>query len=203
MGADYTRAFFGLLVVANVAPILPIAIQVTSGVSSVRRRTWLMRALIAGNLLALAFVLAGGAALGALGIRVDDVRVAGGLILLVFATYDLLFSREARKRPLVEVAEAGHAMDLVPLAVPVLVGPATLAAVLVSRYQFGVGPTAVAVAANAAVNALLLVLASAFIERVGHGALRAAGKVFGVVLASYAVAMIRTGVQGWLGPGAV
>lgn len=197
MPPEVAQAFFGLLVVTNVAPILPVALQVTQDVSNARRRVWLLRSLLAGNVLAFIVLAGGSGALQALGIRVDDVRVAGGLILLVFATYDLLFSRELRKSTLVEVADHGHAMDLVPLAIPILVGPATIAAILVSRIQFGVVPTLLAITANALINAAMLLAASALVEKLGHGALRAAGKVFGVVLASYAVAMIRTGLSNW------
>ena len=189
-----------ILVVANVIPILPTVLDIVSSVPKSRRRRITLRALVLGNLVAFLFALGGGALLGAIGSGIDDVRVAGGLILLIFAIYDLLFSREQRKEPLGEMVEDQAAdpqdeVGLVPLGIPLLVGPATLATSLFLAEAYGIGWTALALTVNASVNALLIVVGEGLLDRVGQGAMRATGKVFGLLLASMAVSMIRTGIQ--------
>ena len=132
--------------------------------------------------------------LGVLGILVDDVRIAGGLVLLVFAIHDLLFSREHRKQPLTELDSGKATIPIVPLGIPLLVGPATLATTLVVAQLYGRAPAAAALVANGALNWLILAFGERVYARVGHGAMRAVGKVMGLILAALAVAMIRTGI---------
>jgi len=190
-----------VLVVANLVPILPVICEVVAPLRPPVRRRRLLAALALGNACALAFALGGGAVLGAMGSSLDDLRVAGGLILLVFAIHDLLFSRVQRKEPLGEIIEDGlDARDpevgLVPLGIPLMVGPATLATVLVVQETRGFAVTALAVGANALVNAGLLVFASRLLDTLGPGAMRTVGKVFGLLLAALAVSMIRVGLTG-------
>jgi multiple antibiotic resistance protein len=192
------EAFLTVLVVANVLPILPVVLEFTSDREPRVRRRLLLEALTAGNVVALATVLLGGVLLEATRFTVDDLRVAGGLVLFVFATFDLLFNREQRKRPLADVVHDPATHTLVPLAVPLLVGPATLATVLVVAEDRGKLAALVAVVANAAINAGILAAVEPIYERVGAGLGRAFGKVMSLVLATIAVSMVRTGITGMI-----
>jgi multiple antibiotic resistance protein len=188
-----------LLVVANILPILPTVLGVVSQLPPAQRRRTTLRALLVGNVVALIFALGGGALLAAIGSGVDDVRVAGGLILLIFAIYDLLFSREQRKEPLGEIVEGqienpDTEVGLVPLGIPLLVGPASLAAVLFISEAYGFAIAALAILINASINVAILFASDMIMERAGHGAMRASGKVFGLLLAAMAVSMIRSGI---------
>lgn len=187
-------AFLALLVVANVLPILPIALRFAGEYEPERRRPLLLGALVIGNTVALLLAIGGEVLLRVTGIVVADVRIAGGLILLVFAIFDLLFSREQRKEALVDAVESPLGPAVVPLAMPLLVGPATLATVIVVAQHHGRLEATLAVAGNAAINAVLLVFGERIHRALGPGFARAMGKVMGVVLAALAVAMIRGGV---------
>jgi multiple antibiotic resistance protein len=201
---SWIDAIISVMLVANVAPILPTVLGVVEPVPRSKRRRILLLALLVGNVSALAFLLAGGPFLAAVGSGIDDLRVAGGLILLVFAMYDLLFSREQRKEPLGEIIEAespasGSEVGLVPLGIPMMVGPATLTAILVVSEVYGTGVAIIALLANGLVNAGILFLGGPLMDRIGHGVIRTVGKVFGLLLAALAISMIRTGVTNmWL-----
>jgi len=189
-----------VLVVANILPILPIVLDLLGRLPRKERRRTALRALLVGNLVAVAFAVGGSVLLEAMNSRVFDLRVAGGVILLVFAVYDLLFSREDRKEPLGEIVESDSSsgpltLDIVPLGVPLLVGPATLTTALVVAETYGTLPLILAIGVNALVNVGILFTGQVFMDRVGHGALRAVGKVFGLILATLAVTMIRTGIM--------
>jgi multiple antibiotic resistance protein len=175
-----------------------VVLEFTSDREPRVRRRLLLEALTAGNVVALATVLLGGVLLEATRFTVDDLRVAGGLVLFVFATFDLLFNREQRKRPLADVVHDPATHTLVPLAVPLLVGPATLATVLVVAEDRGKLAALVAVVANAAINAGILAAVEPIYERVGAGLGRAFGKVMSLVLATIAVSMVRTGITGMI-----
>lgn len=192
------QAFITVLMVANVLPILPVVLEFTADRSASERRRLLLEAIAAGNAVAMLTALAGGWLLAATRLTVDDLRVAGGIVLLVFATFDLLFNREQRKRGLSDVFADRATSQLVPLAVPLLVGPAVLATVMVVAEDQGRWPAFVAVLGNGVINAAILFAAQPIYERIGVGIGRAATKVMSLVLAALAVSMIRTGVLGMI-----
>ncbi|MEZ4368007.1 MAG: MarC family protein [Kofleriaceae bacterium] len=67
--------------VANVLPILPVVLQFTEGLSARERRALLLRAVLAGNLVAAGAALGGGWLIHTTRVTVDDLRVSGGIIL--------------------------------------------------------------------------------------------------------------------------
>lgn len=189
-----------VLVVANVLPILPVVLDLIRPLPRRERRRTVLRALLVGNLVAVAFAVGGTALLDAMKSRVFDLRVAGGVILLVFAVYDLLFSREDRKEQLGQIVEASSSassptVGIVPLGVPLLVGPATLTTALVVVEAYGAVPLTLAMGLNALINAGILLAGELLMDYLGHGTVRAVGKVFGLILATLAVTMIRTGIM--------
>lgn len=187
------EAFLLVLVVANVLPILPVILQFTEGLHPPEQRTLLVKAVLVGNVVALLVALAGGGIIHATRLTLPDLRIAGGTILLVFAVFDLLFNREQRKRPLADVlSDPDH--QLVPMAVPLLVGPAVLTTVLVVAEDHGRTAALIAVAGNAAINLVILLAARPIFGRLGGGLGRALGKVMSLVLAALAVSMVRTGI---------
>lgn len=188
------ESFIAVLVVANVLPILPVILQFTADLEPGRRRALLLEAVVAGNAVAMATAVGGGLLLQVTRLTVDDLRIAGGAVLLVFAIFDLLFNREQRKRPLGEVIADPATSALVPMAVPILVGPAVLATVLVASEEHGRTAALVAVVANAAINAALLMAADRVYARIGVGVGRALGKIMSLILAALAVSMIRIGI---------
>lgn len=197
------EAFIVVLTIANVLPILPVVLQFTSGLGPAERRSLLLQAVVVGNLVAMAAALGGGLLLRATRLTLDDLRIAGGIILLVFATYDLLFNREQRKLPVGELIRDPAAPSLVPMAIPVLVGPATIATVMVVAEDHGYVPAAVAIAGNAFINAIILMGADRILAAIGPGTGRALGKVMSLVLAALAVSMIRLGLVGAAAQGAL
>ncbi len=189
-----------VLVVANLLPILPIVLGVVSAVPRRRRKRVALRALAVGNVVAFLFAVGGGLVLDAMRSEIDDLRIAGGIILLVFAIYDLLFSREDRKEALGDLMEEsehdGADVGPIPLGVPIMIGPATLTTVLVLSETYGLVPVTLALLVNAVLNVGLIVTGQALMDAAGRGFIRAAGKVFGLLLATLAVTMVRTGVMG-------
>ncbi len=201
---SWVDPILAVLVVANVLPILPVVMGVLGSVPRTQRKTLALSALVFGNGIAWCFALMGGWLLAVLDSQLDDLRVAGGLILLIFAIYDLLFSREERKEALGEIAEeeasgSEPTMGLVPLGVPLMVGPATLTTVLVVAETYGVLALTVAIVINTLVNFGLLAFGQRMMESGGHGFMRASGKVFGLLLATLAITMLRVGLSNMVG----
>lgn len=197
MTADgFARALTALLAVSSVLPILPVVYEVTAEMPPEEGRRYRLLALFQANLVALAFLLGAPALLAALQLDLHDLRVAGGIVLLVYAIHDLLFSRAARNRRLVRGPPAS---PIAPLGVPILVGPATLSMVLVLGQAHGVAAVATAMAITAALNALCLIVGERVLEALGEGGRSALGKVASLVIATLGASMLRLGVLGALG----
>jgi multiple antibiotic resistance protein len=88
----------------------------------------------------------------------------------------------------------------VPLGIPLIVGPAAITSILVSREAYGYIPTLVSLIANMGLVFLTLI-ASPYIGRfAGSAGSRAIAKVASLFLAAISVAMIRAGIMGMVRP---
>jgi len=187
------EVFLPLFVAMSPMTVLPIFLSMTDGMELETARAMSRRAVVTGLVIALAIVLAGQAVFRFLGITVDDLRVAGGLVLLMIAVYDLIYTRERRKE-----SELGTDAGVVPLGTPLIVGPATMTSCIVLADTHGRIFVLVALIANLAIVALLLHHAHR-VNRIARPAVvRAFGKVMSLFLAAIAVAMLRHGIEAFV-----
>lgn len=198
---DAWEVFVLLFAIMNLVPVLPVVVGIVDELPTERVRKTLGSAMLTVAGVGALFAVVGGAALRAWGLTIDDVRVAGGLILLVFAIYDLLFARARRKeaaRDLQEKFSVDEREDvgIVPLGIPIILGPAGLAALLVTAETHGNIPVLIAFGANVVINTIILWNAEKIARLLGRPFIRAMGKVVGVFLAALAVSMIRRGIVG-------
>lgn len=190
-------AFFTLFVIANLLPTLPTVLDQTSDLPKARARGVRVETLIVSYILLLLFAVAGPAAFEFIGVSVNDLRVAGGTILLTFATYDLLFSRARRKEKYSSWSEQSEEhVGIVPLGIPIMVGPATLVTALVVFQDFGAIAGAFAWALNLLLNIALLFAGELIVATIGEAYSKALAKIMSLLLATIAVAMIRVGIEG-------
>jgi multiple antibiotic resistance protein len=195
----YIESFLPLFVAINVPGILPMYLGLTETMTTAERRRLTFLAVTTATMIAVLILFAGQLVFSLLGITVNDLRVGGGLILLVLSISNLIFGDYRRRDPRQgdgeetgDIAEIG----VVPLGIPLLMGPAAITSILVSREAFGYLPTTVSLV----VNMLLVFLTLAFAPLIGrfmHPAVsRAVAKVASLFLAAISVALIRAGVIG-------
>lgn len=184
--------FIPLFVAVDPFGVLPVYASLTGGLGVEARRRLLRESMVTALAVAVGFLLLGRVIFQALGITTADFQVAGGLLLLVFAVDDLLFARSDRK----PAAEAG--LGVVPLAVPLIVGPAVLTTLLVLSESFGIGWTLGALVLNLGLLWAVLVRTDVIVRVVGVAGSRAVGKIASVFLAAIAVSMIRAGLTATL-----
>jgi len=131
-----------------------------------------------------------------LGITVNDLRVGGGLILLVLSISNLIFGDYRRRDPVAEGEEG--AVGVVPLGIPLIMGPAAITSILVSREAYGYFPTLIALVANMALVYLGFVSGPYLARLIGPSVNRAFAKVASLFLAAISVALVRAGVTGMI-----
>jgi multiple antibiotic resistance protein len=145
---DFVEPFLSLFVAMNAIGVLPLFIGMTEGMTVKHRRSLVRRAIATALAIALVIVLAGRVIFDTLGITVNDLRIGGGLILLVLSITDLLFSNLTRKTQSNGGADAAEDLGVVPLGTPLTVGPAAITTILVLQEGYGYLPTVVALIAN-------------------------------------------------------
>jgi multiple antibiotic resistance protein len=195
----YIESFLPLFVAINAPGILPVYLGLTEDMSPAERRRLTIQASATASLIAVLILFAGQLIFSLLGITVNDLRVGGGLILLVLSISNLIFGDYRRRDPGVADGEGGgDGVGIVPLGIPLIMGPAAITSILVSREAFGYLPTLTSLILNLLLVLLVFVFGPFFGRVVGPAVSRAIAKVASLFLAAISVAMIRAGILGML-----
>jgi multiple antibiotic resistance protein len=86
-------------------------------------------------------------------------------------------------------------MGVVPIGVPLIVGPAVLTTILVLVDHYGIIPTIISLILNLFIVWITLINAQRIINIFGRGGIIGISKVMALLLASIAIMMIRIGVE--------
>ena len=196
----YIESFLPLFVAINVIGIIPVYLAVTEGMTTTQRRRLTFQALLTASMIAVLILAAGQLIFSLLGITVNDLRVGGGLILLMLSVSNLVFGDFRRRDPRNELSGEeeieGASAGVVPLGIPLIMGPAAITSVLVSRESYGYLPTLTSMVANMTLVYLTLAFSPWLGRIMGPAVSRAVGKVASLFLAAISVALIRAGVVG-------
>lgn len=175
---------------------LPIFISLLQEKSSSEYRRIVIRESCFALIFLLAALFAGRWFLGMLGLSVGMLRLSGGLILLIIGTKMALSSmagaasgaeRQPRREPFI-----------VPLAVPLICGPGTLAMLMTFHRADSLGgelSAAAAVLLAWLCQSLVLLSGKKTAELLGNKMLDALESLMGLLLASMAVGMLVTGIH--------
>lgn len=184
---NFLLAWIPLLVVMDPIGLVPIFLGITHGMEKTQTRRIALQASLTACLVAVGFLFLGKAIFKVLGITVADFQIAGGLILLVLATRDMLGGEDDKK-----IASRDD-IGVVPLGLPLIAGPALITTLLLLVDSVGLAMTLTALS----VNLVLIILAFVFSEKlrdlIGITGLRAISKIIALLLAAIAVSMIHNG----------
>ena len=194
---DLFAVLVPLFVATTPFTVVPLFFAMTEGRGEKEAKALAHKAVLTALSVAVVIIFAGQAIFGALGITLDDLRVGGGLILLVISIYDLVFSTNRRKQSEVE-EDDGADLGVVPLGVPIIVGPATMTACVTLAEGYGTFVTLVGLVLNLGLTAILLHNGHIVRKVISPGVAGAIGKVMSLFLAGIAVAMIRSGITAML-----
>jgi multiple antibiotic resistance protein len=196
-----TTAFLTLFVIVDPIGLSSLFLGVTEALNEERRRSTAIRAVIIAGLILLAFLFVGEPLLRYLGVSVDSLRIAGGLLLFKLS-FDMVMARRERQSAR-EEEETHHRDDVAvfPLAIPLIAGPGAFATVLVlateadNRWDY----LAVLIAAIAVVHILVYVgfrVATPLHNALGDTGTAVITRVLGIILAAVSVQLVVDGVSG-------
>ena len=180
-------AFVKIAVAVDIPGILPVYLGLVEEYRSEQRREVIRAGLITSSFTGLAFLFLGRAILGILGITLIDFQFGGGLILIIMGVHELLGGEMRVRRPSAEVG-------MVPLGVPLIIGPAVISIMVISIDQHGLGPTLTAFLANIALVGFVFNYSSGVIRIFGGNGLRVVSKIIMLFLVALGMKMIRTGI---------
>jgi len=183
------HTFIPIFVAIDIFAGVPVFISLTEGMDDVEKRKVIRESTITAFAVSLLFVSLGEVIFKILGITVNDFKIAGGLILLVIAILDLLKQNGDRKR-------LPEAVGVVPIGVPLIVGPAVLTTLIALIDHYGIPPTVISLIINLIIVWLLFINAKRIVTIIGKNGIIAISKVMALLLASIAVMMIRLGIEG-------
>ena len=184
---DSVYAFIPIFVAIDIFAVVPIFVSLTEGMSVQKRLTIERESVITALAVGLTFIVVGEVIFRILSITANDFKIAGGLILFIFAVLDLMGYTKIRE-------QAGK-LGIVPLGVPLIVGPAVLATILVLVDHYGIVPTIVSFIANLFIVWLSFRGSSKILSIFGRGGIMAISKIMALLLASIAIMLIRVGLQ--------
>ena len=182
---------------------LPFFLSLTEDAKFKKRTEIAIKSTIIAFFILIAFAYIGRYLLEALGVTLDSLKIAGGIILM-FIAIDILFEkRKIRREKKVEEALDEKSYDEIvvfPIAIPFIAGPATLATIilLVGNYaNFPESHVVVIIALIAAliVSLILMIGGSYIVKFLPKQFLHTTARVMAFILAALATQFIIDGIK--------
>jgi len=172
--------------------LIPYYLALTRDMDDEKRWGILNRAFVIVVALIVVFAIAGRYLLEMLGFTMNSFKIAGGILLFLLSVE--MMSTIPRSRDI-----SREDIAVFPIATPLLVGPGTLTMILILLTEQG--PLMVCIAALAAVGLayMTLLFASRVLNTLRGSGLQALSRLMAVLLATYAVEMVMSGIRGWMG----
>ena len=187
---ELVSEYVTLLFIMNPFGALPIYMDIAGHLHPwERRKVANTAALVAASLLYLT-ALGGDLLLRLYQINLDEFRFAGGIILLAIGIARL-GGEASTQSPDPRDAAA------VPLATPLLVGPATMTYVIVFSHTASLAVLLVAIALAVASVWVIFELGEAILEKLGRSTMKVMTRITALFVAGIGAAMIHSALKAW------
>lgn len=184
---DFLYSFVGIFVAMDVVGTLPMYVQQTTDFSGKERVRVVNTSIAVAFVVALLFLFLGDSVFKYLGITMSDFKISGGIVLLLISLFDLLGSSEVKSR-------ASGQTGVVPLAVPLITGPAVITTLIYQGAHLGYTVTLGALTLNYLIAWQCLAQSVRITHFIGRDGTVVVSKIAALLLAAIAVSMIRGGI---------
>ncbi|HLV77935.1 MAG TPA: MarC family protein [Marinobacter sp.] len=181
-------------------------LALTRGLSVAEKVSIIRRACIAALILGFVLFFLGPVLFSAMGITLNSFRVGAGCLL--FLTAISLVNSGTRNHATGLPQEDRDDIAVVPLAIPVMIGPATIGAIMVYGAELKtvpeIGGGLLGLVSGVLLLAWLLRLSSYLEKVLGKTGLNIMSKISGLILSAMAAEIVLTGIAGFMAslPGA-
>jgi multiple antibiotic resistance protein len=178
-----------LFVTLNAVGNIPVFIAMLKDFDPQRQRKIITREMIFALLIMLIFSYFGNFILGLLNLNIPILRLAGGMLLSLISL-SMIFPKETNAETLKQEP------FLVPLAIPIITGPASISMCMVFSHQLQNQWLMFLAILGAWIPSITVLLLSSFLKRVlGEKVLLAFERIAGFILMLISVQMITTGIK--------
>jgi len=202
----FISAFAILFVIIDPPGCAPIFATLTRGTTRKHQNIMAFKSVIVGAAILFGFAFAGEFVFAKLGISLDALRIAGGIMLFIIGL-NMVFEKRTEKREnraeeVLEEVEDPEDISVFPMGIPMIAGPGTMASLLLLKSE--ANGTAQEVSIYLALGAVLLVTLLAFLisgpilKLMGRSITEVLTRVLGVLLATLAAQFVIDGIQGAL-----
>ena len=190
---DLLNAFLALFSILNPITVVPLYADLTKGLDPAARRKLFNTAIFVGFVTLTVLTFTGTWVMQyVFRIHVAELRIAGGIILLAIAVYEIGFSKPDQYHG---TPERVMEMGVVPMAVPLLVGPGSIVTGILILSRDGWLVALIAILANL-VLAFVIVRSSVTLSRlVGQLGTLVIARVLWIFIAAIAVNFVLSGIS--------
>ena len=203
MSSVFLNSFILFFITIDTIGNLPFFISLTEGAKIKKKNQIAVKSVIIAFFITIAFAYLGKYLLDAIGVSLDSLKIAGGIILM-FIAIDILFEkRKIRREKKVEAALDEKNFDEIivfPIAIPFIAGPSTLATIilLMGNYSNSIESQMIVIFAliAALIVSLFLMIGTNFSTKfIPPQILHATSRVFAFILAALATQFIIDGIK--------
>jgi multiple antibiotic resistance protein len=171
---------------------VPVFNAVLSSFDARKRTIIVARELVLALLILLGFLFAGNAILSFLGLSQSSLNIAGGILLFIISLR-MIFPKATSRDEIDDTEEP----FLVPLAIPLVAGPSTIAILLLlsSSQPDRIAEWSVALLLAWLGTTVLLVTAPVLLRFLGRRGTRALERLMGMILVILATQMLLNGIR--------
>lgn len=191
-----------LFLIAVLDPIgsVPVYLEATKHFDAVHKRKVAIQASIVAFLILLVFIVLGQVVLEGMAVSLDAFQISGGVILFLFAL-TMIFGDGKPEMEKHLIKDYKH-VTIFPVAIPSIASPGAIMAVVLmtDNHIYTIQQQALTtflVLVVVGLTCLLLLGANKVQERIGEYGITVISKIMGLILASYGVQSILSGVKGF------
>lgn len=202
----FLSAFAVLFVIIDPPGCAPIFATLTQGTSRRHQKAMATKSVFVAAIILFGFAYGGEFVFAKLGISLDALRIAGGIMLFIIGL-NMVFekrteTREDRAEEALETATDPEDISVFPMGIPMIAGPGTMASLLLMMSDAkGWEDEVIIVAALALVliiTFLSFIVAGPLIKLMGKSFTNVLTRVLGVLLTTLAAQFVLDGIQGAL-----
>jgi len=205
--ALFWSAFAMLFVIIDPPGCAPIFATLTNGTSRKHQKTMAFKSVTVAAIILVLFAYFGDFVFSKLGISLDALRIAGGIMLFIIGL-NMVFekrteTREERAEELLEETQDPEDISVFPMGIPMIAGPGTMASLLILSSDSG-SALAQQLAIMSALGVVLVITLLSFLvagplmKLMGKTFTNVLTRVLGVLLATLAAQFILDGIKGGL-----
>jgi len=199
MATILTQIFFLIAVIDPIGSV-PVYLEATKELSKIEKKKVAVRACLVAFSILLFFIVIGQLILEGMSITLDAFQISGGVILFLFAI-TMIFGDGKPEKEKSQITDYRH-VTIFPVAIPSIASPGAIMAVvlLTDNHLYSIQEQAITsflVLFVIGLTALLLLIANVVQEKIGNYGITVISKIMGLILASYAVQSILSGISGY------